>query len=54
MRAIDFSAAEKAPGVKAVLAIVDPAKGEAKVMYQGDEVAAVAAETEDQARMRHG
>ncbi|HEX2445238.1 MAG TPA: xanthine dehydrogenase family protein molybdopterin-binding subunit [Vicinamibacterales bacterium] len=49
VRAIDFSAAEKAPGVKAVLPIVDPTKGEAKVMYHGDEVAAVAAESEDQA-----
>jgi xanthine dehydrogenase YagR molybdenum-binding subunit len=41
---IDFSRAEKAPGVKAVHAVVEPGK---KVMYQGDEVAAVAATTEE-------
>ncbi|MGH9330834.1 MAG: xanthine dehydrogenase family protein molybdopterin-binding subunit [Vicinamibacterales bacterium] len=50
VRAIDLSAAQKAPGVKAVLAIVDASLPEAKVMYQGDEVAAVAAETEEQAQ----
>ena len=50
VRAIDLSAAEKAPGVKAALAIVDATSPDAKVMYQGDEVAAVAAETEEQAR----
>ena len=44
---IDTSAAEKAPGVKAVHLVVEPGK---KVMYQGDEVAALAAVTEDQAR----
>lgn len=49
VRAIDFSAAEKAPGVRAVLAIVDVTNPEAKVMYQGDEVAALAADTEEQA-----
>src|SRR5258707_11251178 len=41
---IDLSAAEKAPGVKAVLAQVEPG---AQVMYQGDPVAAVAADTEE-------
>ena len=50
VRALDLSAAEKAPGVKAALAIVDATSPDAKVMYQGDEVAAVAAETEEQAR----
>jgi xanthine dehydrogenase YagR molybdenum-binding subunit len=44
---IDLTAAQKAPGVKAALAVVDPG---GKVMYQGDEVAAVAAATEEQAR----
>jgi len=44
---IDLSAAQKAPGVKAALAVLEPGK---KAMYQGDEVAAVAAATEEQAR----
>jgi xanthine dehydrogenase YagR molybdenum-binding subunit len=44
---IDLSAAQKAPGVKAALSVVEPG---GKVMYQGDEVAAVAAATEEQAR----
>jgi xanthine dehydrogenase YagR molybdenum-binding subunit len=45
--AIDFSEAEKAPGVRAVLAWKEPGS---KVMYQGDPVAAVAAETEERSR----
>jgi len=45
--AIDLSAAEKAPGVKAT---VKAKEAGAKVMYQGDPVAAVAADTEDRAR----
>jgi len=45
--AIDLAAAEKAPGVKAVLAVAEPGK---RTMYQGDEVAALAAATEEQAR----
>jgi xanthine dehydrogenase YagR molybdenum-binding subunit len=50
IRAIDLSAAEKLPGVRAVLALIDPAAGEAaKVRYQGEEVAAVAAVTEEAA-----
>jgi xanthine dehydrogenase YagR molybdenum-binding subunit len=49
VRTIDLSAAQKAPGVKAAFAIVDAASPDAKVMYQGDEVAAIAAETEEQA-----
>jgi len=44
---IDLSAASKAPGVKAVLAYRDPG---AQVMYEGDPVAAVAADTEERAR----
>ena len=44
---IDLAAAQKAPGVKAALAVLEPGK---KAMYQGDEVAAVAAATEEQAR----
>jgi xanthine dehydrogenase YagR molybdenum-binding subunit len=43
---IDLSAAEKAPGVKAVL---EYSKAGAQVMYQGDPVAAVAADTEERA-----
>src|SRR6476661_7528617 len=42
--AVDLSAAEKAPGVKAALTWKDPGS---KVLYQGDEVAAVAADTEE-------
>lgn len=45
--AIDFSAARSAPGVKAVLTWKEPGT---EVMYQGDVVAAVAADTEDHAR----
>ncbi len=45
--AIDVSAAEKAPGVKAVLPWLKPGD---KVMFVGDEVAAVAAASEEQAR----
>ena len=46
---IDLSAAEKAPGVKAVLPYAQPG---AQVMYQGDPVAAVAADTEERATRR--
>src|SRR5205823_6421108 len=44
---IDTSAAEKMPGVKAVQVIADKGK---TLRYQGDDIAAVAAETEEQAR----
>jgi len=44
---IDLSPAEKAPGVRAVIAWKEPG---AQVMYQGDPVAAVAADTEERAR----
>ncbi|MGB2716841.1 MAG: xanthine dehydrogenase family protein molybdopterin-binding subunit [Vicinamibacterales bacterium] len=50
IRAIDLSAAEKHPGVRAALGLIDPAAGEAaKVRYQGEEVAAVAAVSEEAA-----
>jgi xanthine dehydrogenase YagR molybdenum-binding subunit len=45
--AIDVSDALKAPGVKAAIPIIDPGK---KVLFAGQEVAAVAAATEEQAR----
>jgi xanthine dehydrogenase YagR molybdenum-binding subunit len=45
--AIDLAPALKMPGVKAAVLIAKPG---GKVMYVGDEVAAVAATTEDQAR----
>src|SRR6185436_18145585 len=44
---IDLTAAEKAPGVRATLAYKEPGS---QVMYQGDPVAAVAADTEEQAK----
>ncbi len=44
--AIDLSAAEQAPGVKAALVWKQPG---AEVMFQGDEVAALAADTEEHA-----
>src|SRR2546423_12158478 len=44
---IDLSAAEKAPGVKAVVAWKEPG---AQVMYEGDPVAGVAADTEERAK----
>jgi xanthine dehydrogenase YagR molybdenum-binding subunit len=47
VRSIDLSAAEKLPGVKAALALVDPAAANNVVHYQGEEVAAVAAITEE-------
>jgi xanthine dehydrogenase YagR molybdenum-binding subunit len=48
--AIDLEAARRAPGVKAALAWRDPANPQRNtVMFQGDEVAAVAADTEEHA-----
>ncbi len=49
IKGIDLSAAEKLAGVKAVLALKDPAGEGAngKAFYQGDEIAAVAATTEE-------
>ncbi|MBI2833172.1 MAG: xanthine dehydrogenase family protein molybdopterin-binding subunit [Acidobacteria bacterium] len=50
---IDLSDVQKAPGVRAALAIIEPGKNPKfpgdKVLYQGDEVAAIAAATEEQA-----
>ncbi len=47
IKSIDTTAAEKMPGVKAVKVI---AEAGATLRFQGDDIAAVAAETEDQAR----
>src|SRR3954471_7176459 len=47
VKSIDISPAESMPGVKAVIAI---AKAGTTLRYQGDDIAAVAAETEEQAR----
>jgi xanthine dehydrogenase YagR molybdenum-binding subunit len=48
VRSIDLSAAEKLPGVKAAILLKDTSKPEvARVRYQGEEVAAVAATTEE-------
>jgi xanthine dehydrogenase YagR molybdenum-binding subunit len=48
VRSIDLSAAQKLPGVRAVLALKDTANPDAaKVFYPGEEVAAVAATTEE-------
>jgi xanthine dehydrogenase YagR molybdenum-binding subunit len=44
--AIDLTVAQKAPGVKAVMAVLEPG---ANVMFQGEEIAALAAATEEQA-----
>jgi xanthine dehydrogenase YagR molybdenum-binding subunit len=44
---LDLSPAEKAPGVKAAMAIAEVGK---ELSFQGDEIAAVAAATEEQAR----
>src|SRR5271166_1137627 len=46
IKAIDTSALEKMPGVKAFVVIAGPGK---EVFYAGDEILALAAETEEQA-----
>ena len=46
---VDLSAASKMPGVKAALVWRDPAAQNNRVMFQGDEVAGVAADTEEHA-----
>jgi len=49
---IDLAEARRAPGVRAAIAIVDladPEPASHKVLYQGQEVAALAADTEEQA-----
>ncbi len=48
VKAVDIEPARKLPGVKAVLVLAVP--GEATIFYQGQEIAAVAAETEERAR----
>ena len=52
IKSIDLSAAQKLPGVRAAIAIVDPAAADPinRVRYQGQDVAAVAATTEEIAR----
>jgi len=47
IKSIDVSAAEKMPGVKGVVAI---AKADTTLRYHGDDIAAVAADTEERAR----
>ena len=48
VRSIDLSAAEKLPGVRAAIALKDTTKPDvSRVRYQGEEVAAVAATTEE-------
>jgi len=46
---VDLSVASKMPGVKSALVWKDPAAQANKAMFQGDEVAAVAADTEEHA-----
>jgi xanthine dehydrogenase YagR molybdenum-binding subunit len=47
---VDLTAAKRAPGVKVALVWKDPANAQnVRVMFQGDEVAAVAADTEEHA-----
>ncbi|WP_165253152.1 xanthine dehydrogenase family protein molybdopterin-binding subunit [Paludisphaera soli] len=48
VKAIDLEPAKTMPGVKAVLALATA--GESTIFYQGQEIAAVAAETEEKAR----
>ncbi len=51
IRSIDLSAAQKLPGVRAAIALKDTSNPDlAKVRYQGEEIAAVAAVTEEIAR----
>src|SRR5438876_107817 len=49
LKSLDLSPAETMPGVKAVIAINNAKEGK-EYFYAGDDVAAVAAETEEQAR----
>jgi xanthine dehydrogenase YagR molybdenum-binding subunit len=50
VRSVDLTAAQRAPGVKAALVHRDPADEKTNVvMFQGDEVAAIAADTEERA-----
>ena len=56
IRSIDTAKAEKLPGVKADISLIDTSAAEAatKVRYQGQEIAAVAAETEEIAASARG
>jgi xanthine dehydrogenase YagR molybdenum-binding subunit len=47
--AIDMSEAQRAPGVRAVLVVKEPGSPTAECKFQGDQVAAIAADTEEQA-----
>jgi xanthine dehydrogenase YagR molybdenum-binding subunit len=47
IKSIDLTEAQKLPGVKAALAVIDPASPANTVHYQGEEIAAVAATTEE-------
>jgi xanthine dehydrogenase YagR molybdenum-binding subunit len=49
VKSIDLSAAKELPGVRAAIALIDPSGPEAttKVRYQGEEIAAVAAVSEE-------
>src|SRR5438105_7055147 len=49
IKSIDTAPAEKMPGVKAVVLINDPKPGK-ELYYAGDEIAAVAADTEEHAK----
>jgi xanthine dehydrogenase YagR molybdenum-binding subunit len=49
VKSLDVTPALKVPGVKAALALKNPAGPTAKIWYQGEEVAAVAATTEEAA-----
>src|ERR1043166_6404673 len=49
IKSIDLAPAENAPGVKAVI-VINNAKDGKEYFYAGDEVAAVAADTEEHAR----
>jgi xanthine dehydrogenase YagR molybdenum-binding subunit len=47
VKSVDLSAAKSLPGVKAAIALKDPATPTNTVWYQGEEIAAVAATTEE-------
>jgi xanthine dehydrogenase YagR molybdenum-binding subunit len=49
VKSIDLAPALKVPGVKAAIALKNPADATSKIWYQGEEVAAVAATTEEAA-----
>src|SRR5213593_3716257 len=49
IKSLDLTPAEKMPGVKAVIAINNAKEGK-ELFYAGDEIAAVAADTEEHAK----